>query len=162
MQPGDVFFIPAGRVHAIGAGILLAEIQQTSDVTYRIFDFGRKDALGKERELHTTEALDAIDFKAYSDYKTNYTSTLNAPCEVVSSPYFKTGLLDLNQPVVRDYYSLDSFIILICTEGMAKIQYGQEGVEEIRKGDTVLLPADLRQVTFVPQGTVKMLEVYLP
>jgi mannose-6-phosphate isomerase len=162
VQPGDVFYIPAGRVHAIGAGILLAEIQQTSDVTYRIYDFGRRDANGKERELHTTQALDAIDFKSYSHYKTAYPTVENGISEVLTSPYFKTGLLDLNEKVVRDYYSLDTFVILICTQGSALIRFGDEGEESIKKGDTVLLPADLKQVTFVPQPSVKLLEVYMP
>lgn len=161
VQTGDVFYIPAGRVHAIGAGILLAEIQQTSDVTYRIYDFGRRDAQGNERELHTQQALEAIDFKSYSDYKTAYKTDENGVSEVVTSPYFKTGLLDLNKQVARDYYSLDSFVILICTEGSAIIQYG-EGAEEISKGETVLLPADLKQVTIIPQASVKLLEVYMP
>lgn len=162
VQSGDVFFIPAGRVHAIGAGILLAEIQQTSDVTYRIYDFGRRDANGNERELHTRQALDAIDFKPYSQYKTPYQTVKNGLSEVLSSPYFKTGLMDLTEKVVRDYYNLDSFIILICTQGSAQIEYGDEGVEVIKKGETVLLPADLKQVGIVPQPSVKLLEVYMP
>jgi mannose-6-phosphate isomerase len=162
VKPGDVFFIPAGRVHAIGAGILLAEIQQTSDVTYRIFDFGRRDAHGKERELHTSQALDAIDFKCCSNYKTEYESVENEPCEIVSSPYFKTVLLDLNKLLVRDYYSKDSFVIIICTEGSAQIRYRENEIETINKGDTVLLPAELHQVTFVPDSSVKLLEVYMP
>lgn len=162
VQAGDVFFIPAGRVHAIGAGILLAEIQQTSDVTYRIYDFGRRDANGKERELHTRQALDAIDFKSYSNYKTPYQTVENGLSEVVTSPYFKTGILDLNGQVVRDYYSLDSFVILICTQGSAVLQYGEEGEEAIKEGDTVLLPADLKQVTFISQPTARLLEVYMP
>lgn len=162
VQPGDAFFIPAGRVHAIGAGILLAEIQQTSDVTYRIYDFNRRDANGNERELHTRQALDAIDFKSYSNYKTTYQTVENGLSEVVTSPYFKTGMLDLNEKVLRDYYNLDSFVILICTQGSAVLMYGEGGEEEIKKGDTVLLPADLKQVTFVPQPYVKLLEVYMP
>ncbi|MCA1745936.1 MAG: mannose-6-phosphate isomerase [Bacteroidales bacterium] len=162
VQTGDVFYIPAGRVHAIGAGILLAEIQQTSDVTYRIFDFGRRDAQGNERQLHTQQALEAIDFKSYSDYKTAYKTLENGVSEVVTSPYFKTSLLDLTKKVARDYYSLDSFVILICTQGRAILHYGEGGAEEISKGDTILLPADLKQVTIIPQTSAKLLEVYMP
>jgi mannose-6-phosphate isomerase len=162
VKPGDVFYIPAGRVHAIGAGILLAEIQQTSDVTYRIYDFGRRDSNGHERELHTLQALDAIDFSYCSDYRTSYKSTINEPCELITAPNFKTVLLEFNEQIARDYYSLDSFVILICTEGSAQIHYGENRCEEILKGETLLVPADLRQVSIKPQGLVKLLEVFMP
>jgi len=162
VKSGDVFFIPAGRVHAIGAGILLAEIQQTSDVTYRIYDFGRKDDRGNERELHTLQALDVIDFNHSNNPKTEYNSIPNKLNDVVTSPYFKTGFLYLTKSMARDYYSLDSFVILICVEGSAVIEYNNNGVEEITKGETILLPAELKQVTFIPFSTVKLLEVYIP
>ncbi|HHU57248.1 MAG TPA: mannose-6-phosphate isomerase [Bacteroidales bacterium] len=161
VQAGEVFFIPAGRVHAIGAGILLAEIQQTSDVTYRIYDFDRRDAQGQARQLHTQEALDAIDYKAYPDYRTAYEVLSNAVSPVVSCPYFTTSVLALDGPLTRDYYSLDSFVILICTEGAARLVY-EGGEVAVAKGETVLIPAELRQLTFRPEGQVRLLEVYVP
>lgn len=161
VQAGEVFFIPAGRVHAIGAGILLAEIQQTSDVTYRIYDFDRRDAQGQARQLHTQEALDAIDYKAYPDYRTAYEVVSNAVSPVVSCPYFTTSVLALDGPLTRDYYSLDSFVILICTEGAARLVY-EGGEVAVAKGETVLIPAELRQLTFRPEGQVRLLEVYVP
>lgn len=161
VQAGEVFFIPAGRVHTIGAGILLAEIQQTSDVTYRIYDFDRRDAQGQARQLHTQEALDAIDYKAYPDYRTAYEVVSNAVSPVVSCPYFTTSVLALDGPLTRDYYSLDSFVILICTEGAARLVY-EGGEVAVAKGETVLIPAELRQLTFRPEGQVRLLEVYVP
>lgn len=161
VQAGEVFFIPAGRVHAIGAGILLAEIQQTSDVTYRIYDFDRRDAQGQTRQLHTQEALDAIDYKAYPDYRTAYEVVPNTVSPVVSCPYFTTSVLELNGSLTRDYYSLDSFVILICTEGAARLVY-EGGEVAVAKGETVLIPAELRQLTFYPEGQARLLEVYVP
>lgn len=162
VKPGDVFFMPSGRVHAIGAGIVLAEIQQTSDVTYRIYDFDRRDDQGNARELHTELAMDAIDFKVPESYKTNYRLQPNQVSPVVQSPYFVTGLLDADQPVERDYYALDSFVIYICVTGKALIEYGAGLTESIQQGETVLIPAELRQVTIKPSGKVRLLEVYLP
>ncbi|WP_088655709.1 type I phosphomannose isomerase catalytic subunit [Geofilum rhodophaeum] len=161
VQAGEVFFIPAGRVHAIGAGILVAEIQQTSDVTYRIYDFDRRDAQGQTRQLHTQEALDAIDYKAYPDYRTAYEVVPNTVSPVVSCPYFTTSVLELDGPLTRDYYSLDSFVILICTEGAARLVY-EGGEVAVAKGETVLIPAELRQLTFYPEGQARLLEVYVP
>lgn len=161
VQAGEVFFIPAGRVHTIGAGILLAEIQQTSDVTYRIYDFDRRDAQGQARQLHTQEALDAIDYKAYPDYRTAYEVVSNAVSPVVTCPYFTTSVLALDGSLTRDYYSLDSFVILICTEGAARLVY-EGGEVAVAKGETVLIPAELRQLTFRPEGQVRLLEVYVP
>ena len=161
VKEGDVFFIPAGRVHAIGAGIVIAEIQQTSDVTYRIYDFNRLEKDGKPRELHTQEALDAIDYKLYDNFKTNYSLEKNGAVEVVKSPYFTTNILSGNSKLARDYYSLDSCVILISTQGDAAIHY-DGGVETLKFGETVLIPAELRQVEIVPQGEVKILEVSIP
>ena len=111
VQVGDVFFIPAGRVHAIGKGSLVAEIQQTSDVTYRIFDYNRKDDKGNERELHTDLALDAIDFTYLDDYKTKYSPVLNKSTEIVNCKYFTTNILEFDQPIEKDQYKTDSFVI---------------------------------------------------
>lgn len=161
VRPGDVFFMPAGRVHAIGKGILLTEIQQTSDVTYRIYDYNRKDAQGKERELHTDLALAAIDFTYHDRYRTEYELTPNKSTEVVSCDYFKTSILELDRTVEKDIYDLDSFVIYICVEGEYEIVYN-EGSEKARKGETVLIPASLTQFRLKPlTGSVKLLEVHV-
>jgi mannose-6-phosphate isomerase len=162
VKPGDVFYIPAGRVHAIGAGILIAEIQQTSDITYRIFDFNRKDANGNFRELHTELAVDAIDFNLHDDYRTQYTSVLNRPTEVLRSPYFDSKILDATEPLVRDYYYLDSFVILICMYGSAIIEYGDNAQESINMGETVLIPAELRQIAIIPESKTRIMEISIP
>jgi mannose-6-phosphate isomerase len=163
VEPGDVFFIPAGRVHAIGKGILVAEIQQTSDVTYRIYDFDRRDAHGNTRELHTAEALDAIDFSGGDDYKTHYTAKFNDVTEIVESPYFVTSLIDLKgHELIKDVYTLDSFVILICIEGQAEIIYNEGQAESISIGETVLIPADLKEFSIKSAGNCKLIEVHMP
>jgi mannose-6-phosphate isomerase len=160
VSKGDVFFLPAGRVHAIGKGILLAEIQQTSDLTYRIFDYNRLDDKGKPRELHTAQALDVIDFKQYPEYKTRYTEKLNEANPIVSCNYFTTNLLNFNKPIQRDYFDIDSFIIYICTEG--KCSVGEEGGEQVElcMGESLLLPAVLKNIDLKPSGNCRILEVY--
>lgn len=161
VAPGDVFFIPAGRVHAIGKGILLAEIQQTSDVTYRIYDYERLDAAGNIRELHTDLALDAIDFSVIPEYKNKYTAKANESVELASCQYFTTNLLELNKQVEKDYNQLDSFVIFICLEGEVTLET-ESGVENIRKGETVLLPASIENVILIPGSpAAKLLEVYI-
>ena len=157
---GDTYFIPAGRVHAIGKGILLAEIQQTSDITYRIYDWDRKDASGKSRELHTEQAVDAIDYNFYQDYKTKYQYSLNKTSNIVDNKYFLTNILHFNQPVDKDYNLIDSFVIYICTEGEFEIRY-PEGSTKVSKGETVLLPAILKNISLIPKKESKILEVYI-
>jgi mannose-6-phosphate isomerase len=158
---GDVFFIPAGRVHAIGKGSLVAEIQQTSDVTYRIFDYNRKDDKGNLRELHSDLALDAIDFSYLDDYKTKYIAELNKPTEIVSCRYFTTNILEFDKPIEKDYNNLDSFVIYITMEGNFIIET-EEGTDQVAKGETILIPASIEFVKLNPQnGKVKLLEVYI-
>jgi len=158
---GDVFFIPAGRVHAIGKGILLAEIQQTSDITYRIYDYDRRDDQGNLRELHTDLALDAIDYTLYPEYKTKYEPKLNESVELVSCKYFTTNVLELNQPVEKDYNKLDSFVIYICLDGKVQIKT-ESGSESLQKGETILIPASIENVQLMPvSAAVKLLEVYV-
>ncbi len=158
---GDVYFIPAGRVHAIGKGILLAEIQQTSDITYRIYDYDRRDNEGNPRELHTDLALDAIDFTVYPEYKTQYKSKLNESVELVKCNYFTTNLLDLNEVVEKDYNLLDSFVIYICLDGEVQIDT-ESGSEMVQKGETILIPASIESVMLKPvSASVKLLEVYI-
>lgn len=162
VKAGDVFFIPAGRVHAIGAGIVLAEIQQTSDITYRIFDWNRKDAQGNERELHTEQALDAIDFKVYDQYKTEYSEALNTSSKIVQTKYFQTNILTLNQNMEKNYITLDSFVIYMCLEGALEIEYAETEKVTVHKGETVLVPAVIEHFILRPVLQCKVLEVYIP
>jgi mannose-6-phosphate isomerase len=160
VEAGDVFFLPAGRVHYIGKGVCLAEIQQTSDITYRIYDFDRTDDKGNKRELHTEQALAAIDYKYYKDYKTKYPQRLNEVVPLVTCQYFNTSLIHFNKEIKRDYSSLYSFVIYICTEGSLILKTGT--IETIvKKGDCVLLPAEIKKVSLVPEKESKLLEVYI-
>ncbi|MFR9513462.1 MAG: type I phosphomannose isomerase catalytic subunit [Rikenellaceae bacterium] len=137
VEKGDLFFLPAGRIHSIGAGCFIAEIQQTSNITYRIYDFNRTDIEGNPRELHTEQAVGAIDYKVEADYRTHYDRSIKDRVqEVVVCPYFTTSILDLTQSTEVDYSTIESFVIVICVEGAAQIN----GVE-IRQGETLLLPA---------------------
>jgi len=118
VQKGDTFYIPTGRVHAIGAGVLLAEIQQTSDVTYRIYDYNRVDKkTGAKRDLHNDLAIDAIDFEVHNKYKTDYKQVVNISNKLVHSPYFKTNYLPIKDSLEKDYSHLDSFVIYMCISG---------------------------------------------
>ena len=162
IQPGDVFYVPAGRVHGIGAGAFVAEIQQTSDITYRIFDYNRKDKDGKTRELHTSQALDAINFSdVQDDFRTAYDREENEPVEIVASPYFTTSVYDMTEEISCDYSELDSFIIFICTEGACKMIDDEKNEISLIAGETVLLPATTQEVTIIPEGRVKLLETYV-
>ncbi len=160
VQADDVFFLPAGRVHYIGKGCLLAEIQQTSDVTYRIYDFDRTDDKGLKRDLHTVESLDAIDFTYYENYKTEYKDRLNEIVLLVSCQYFTTNKLHFNKPLYRDHSTLDSFVIYVCMEGGLSLKYDHQTIE-IAKGDAVLVPAEAGHITMNPKGEFKMLESYI-
>ena len=160
VDSGDIYFMPAGRIHAIGAGVLLAEIQQTSDVTYRIYDWDRKDEEGKERELHTELALDAIDFSFHSNYRTDYRREANSTVTAVDSPFFTTGVIRLDQPVDKDYNLIDSFVIYMCMEGSAGIAY-PGGVEQIKKGESVLIPAEIKNLAILPNEATTLLEVFI-
>lgn len=158
VHEGDVFFIPAGRIHAIGAGCFVAEIQQTSDVTYRIYDFKRKDKNGNYRELHTKEAAESIDYTVLPNYRTEYERSKNEGVQVVSCPYFTTAVYDLNEPMALDYSELDSFVILIAVKGEGTISANGEEMS-FQMGDTVLLPATTNEVKVA--GEVKFLETFV-
>ena len=158
LQAGDVFHIPAGRVHSIGAGAFIAEIQQTSDITYRIYDYNRRDDNGRLRELHTEWARDAIDYTVQADYRTHYTPHTNEPVELVSSPHFTTSLYDLTEDMHCDYSELDTFIIYICTKGAATLCDDAGSELAISQGETVLIPACTRSVHIRPDGQVCLLE----
>ena len=157
---GDVFFIPAGRVHAIGKGVVVAEIQQSSDITYRIYDYKRKDDNGNERELHTEEALDVIDFEASKQPKTVYTPLLNETTPLITCDYFTTNLLRFNKQIDRQYAKIDSFVAYMCLEGNFTIEFEGDKTE-VTKGDTVLIPASIDELTLTPDGEVTLLEVYV-
>ncbi len=161
VKPGDVFYLPAGRIHAIGAGIFLAEIQETSNITYRIYDYNRHDANGNPRELHTELAKDAIDYELYDDYNVSYDSTPNEPIELLATPHFTTSLYDMNEELSCDYSELDSFVIFICLEGKAILTDDQENEITISAGETVLFPATTEEVTIIPEDKVKILETYV-
>lgn len=161
VSSGDVFFIPSGRIHAIGKGILLAEIQQTSDVTYRIFDYNRCDKDGTPRELHTELSVDAIDYTYYPEVKTKYTPKPNESIELANCRYFTTNLLEITQSIDKDYSELDSFVIYICLEGPVELRT-VTGTLTIEKGETILLPASLDSANLYPLNSyAKLLEVYI-
>jgi mannose-6-phosphate isomerase len=161
VSTGDVFFLPSGRVHAIGKGILLAEIQQTSDVTYRIFDWNRKGQDGKPRELHNDLAVDAIDYKYYKEYRTHYTLKPNETSNLVKCKYFTTNILEFDRVLEKDFIDLDSFVIYMCMDGMAEITYNEEEKLEISKGETILVPATVDHIKITPKNKAKLLEVYI-
>jgi mannose-6-phosphate isomerase len=161
VEEGDVIFTPAGRVHSLGPGLLLAEIQQTSDATYRIYDWDRVDDSGKPRELHVEQALEAIQYDEPEDIKRNVQSVVNETVNLVECPYFTTHVVELAQPLRRNYEELDSFIVYLCLEGgMAIRPEDAEGVY-VKKGEVVLIPAMLDVIEIFPEGKVKFLEVYI-
>jgi len=160
VKAGDVFFLPAGRVHTIGKGLLIAEIQQTSDITYRIYDFDRVDDKGNKRELHVEEALAAIDYKHYPEYKTKYTPTKDETVHLVTCPYFTTNLLDFNKGVSKDYSNLDSFVIHVCVEGAYTLKYNNESYE-VKMGECILLPKVVDHVELETTEGFKILESYI-
>jgi len=161
VRAGDVFFIPAGMVHAIGAGVLLTEIQQASDVTYRIYDWDRVEAGGKPREMHTDLALDAIDFDLDRTNLIRKPAEMNHTVMLADCKYFHTGLLQLDRPVIKDFSLTDSFVIYICTQSMAVIDCDGHQ-EELKAGETILVPASAESVALIPQATATLLEVFIP
>jgi mannose-6-phosphate isomerase len=184
VQAGDVFFIPAGRVHAIGAGIFIAEIQQSSNVTYRLYDYNRKDAQGNGRELHTKLAKDAIDYRMVDNWKTSYQAMENELIPLVTCPYFTTNRIHLKAdesgfetvltddgprkvPMTetiemdRNYDGFDSFVLYVCMKGEGQIQYGETDFLDIRQGECVLLPAVLTSTVLSTMGELLLLETYI-
>jgi len=161
IAPGDVFFLPAGRVHSIGAGSFIAEIQQTSNITYRIYDFNRRDANGNTRELHTELAKGAIDYTVLPDYRTHYEPAQDTRVELVSCPYFTTSLYDLTRPETLDLASLDSFVVAICIEGRGTLTDDSGAAVPVHQGETVLIPASARSLAFTPDGGMKILTSWI-
>ena len=159
VKEDDCFFLPAGRIHAIGTGCFLAEIQQTSDVTYRIYDFKRKDKDGNYRQLHTKEAAECINYTVEDDYRTHYEHKKNEGVTLVECPYFTTAVYDLDEPMTLDYSELDSFVILIGLKGEGTITDNEGNTVTISAGESILVPATTD--TLRVEGTIKMLETYV-
>lgn len=160
VKAGDVFFIPAGLVHAIGKGVVIAEIQQSSDITYRIYDYNRKDANGNGRELHTEQALDVINFNTYKESKIQYDEKLNEVITLVDCEYFTTNVLRFNQSFQRDYAGLDSFKVLMCLDGSFTLET-EDNITDVEKGETILIPAVIDQIHMHPTDNAKILEVFV-
>lgn len=159
---GDVYFIPTGRVHAIGAGVLLAEIQQTSDITYRIYDWERKDDAGNYRDLHTEEAVEAIDYRAEDSYKTVYKKVENEASKIVSCPYFTTNIISLkaSTPIDVNHSEKDSFVIYMCVAGSATFAHNKQ-TERLEKGETLLIPACIKNIKITSELAAELLEVFI-
>ena len=161
VEAGDVFYTPAGRVHSIGAGILLAEIQQTSDITYRIYDWDRVDKNGKSREMHTDLALDAIVYNDPGSYRRRIDPLINSRTNLADCPYFTTDIIYLDQAVEKDFNYIDSFVIYLCVEGNCLIRCTGVNDMSMAFGETVLIPAALKNIELIPDGKAKILEIYI-
>lgn len=159
VKEGDVFFLPAGRIHSIGKGCFLAEIQETSDITYRIYDFKRVDKFGNMRELHTEQAAECIDYTVYPDYKTHYIPKKNEGVEIVRCPYFTTSVYDLTETMTLDYSDLDSFIIFVGLNGNAVITDDIGERVSFSAGESILIPATTKSLKI--EGSIKFLETFV-
>ena len=163
VKAGDVFYLPAGRVHAICGGILLAEVQQSSDVTYRIFDYNRPGMDGKPRELHTELAAKALDYHVIDNYRTDYTESSNKAVQIIDSPYFSVRVMEVSKAFHRNLRKYDSFIITMCIEGDCKIRVRSTGEEMLLKqGNSTLIPAAIADYDIVPQsGKARILDAFI-
>ena len=157
---GDAFYIPAGRVHSLGPGMLLAEIQQTSDTTYRIYDWDRKDDEGKARKLHINDSLDAIDYRVVKDYKVDFNEVNNQTMPIIDEKYFTSNILTFDSAIEKDYEELDSFVIYMVTEGSFLLKF-ETGSLDLGVGDTVLIPAITKKLELYPLPKAKILEIYI-
>lgn len=163
VKAGDVFYLPAGRVHAICGGILLAEVQQSSDVTYRIYDYNRPGLDGKPRELHTKLAAQALDYHVEENYRTEYTDASNKAVQIIDTPYFDVRVMEISKPFHRNLLKYDSFIISMCIEGDCKIVIRSTGEElTLREGSSTLIPAAIADYDIFPQhGTTRLLDAFI-
>jgi len=159
VEAGDVFFIPAGRVHALGPDIMVAEIQQTSDTTYRIYDWDRINEAGMSRKLHIPQSVEAIDFNIPDQYKIEVPDVMNKTVPIVDCQYFMTNLLQLQGEMEKDYSNLDSFVILLCTEGIFSLVW-ENGAVFVKQGECVLIPNTIKKVSIRAERYCKLLEVY--
>ena len=157
---GDIYYIPAGTVHSIGAGVMIAEIQQTSDITYRIFDWNRKSSEGEPRSLHTELALGAINFD-FTEVKNLRIDnpTANTATPIDTNDYFKTSIMDIDGVMDLDYGSRDSFTILLCLEGSGEIEYDTDALDTINKGELILIPSELEEMNL--SGKMRLIEVHV-
>ncbi len=162
VRPGDVFFLPAGRIHAICGGCFIAEIQETSDITYRIFDYNRPGLDGKPRQLHTELAAEAIDYKVYPDYRTRYETSPDHKTELVTCPYFTTELLEIDRPYEADLSARDSFTAVMCLEGRGKLCRDGGREVPVKRGETVLVPAEAVSLQICPDEKMKLLGCFVP
>ena len=158
VKAGDTYFIEAGRVHAIGAGVLLAEIQQTSDITYRVYDWDRVDDEGNERELHNDIAIDAFKFDLKDDFRVDYKKEKNLSNSMVSCPFFTTNYIELDSNLEKENLH-DSFLIYMCVDGEVEV-VTEDTKEVISKGETILLPAAVKDFKLNSKNA-KLLEVYV-
>jgi mannose-6-phosphate isomerase len=163
VKAGDVFYLPAGRVHAICGGILLAEVQQSSDVTYRIFDYNRPGLDGKPRELHTELAAKAIDFHVEENYRTEYVDPENRAVQIIDTPYFDVRVMEVLKPFHRNLKKYDSFVISMCIEGDCEVRVRQTGeVVLLRQGHSMLMPAAIADYDVVPlTGASRLLDAFI-
>ena len=159
VKKDEVYFMPSGRVHALGPGIMLAEIQQTSDTTYRIYDWDRIGVDGLPRDLHINEALDAIDFNVYDNYKIDYKTDIDKTSEILKTVHFTTNILQFNSIIQKDYSELDSFVIYICIHGKVTVNSNQ--AVEFKAGEAILIPNSVNIVELIPAMESKILEVYI-
>lgn len=162
VKKGDAFFIPAGLLHGGGKGLLLTEIQQTSDITYRVYDWDRIDTNGKKRDLHIDLALDALDYTSKSEYRSKFNNNLNELSSIVKCEYFATNILTFDKTCHKDYSLLDSFVVYMCIDGSFSIQWNDKDSLLISKGTSVLIPAKIDSLTLTPTDTATILEIYVP
>ena len=160
VRRGDVLFLPAGKVHAIGAGITLCEIQQASDVTYHLYDWDRPGTDGKPRELHIERSLEALDLKKAEEFTIDYEPVPNGSVTLVRDKHFTTNLLTFDRKLEMDYFLVNSFIVLVCLEGAFELEY-PGGRETVKQGEVVLVPAEIRQLSYVPKTAARVLETYI-
>ena len=163
VKAGDVFYLPAGRIHAICGGILLAEVQQSSDVTYRIYDYNRPGMDGKPRQLHTELAAQALDYHVEENYRTEYVDNTNKAIQIIDSPYFDVRVMEISKPFHRDLRKYDSFIISMCIEGDCKLCVRSTGDEILlRQGSSTLIPAAIADYDVLPlHHTTRLLDAFI-
>ncbi len=161
-KKGDVFYIPAGRVHALCKGNVVIEIQQPSDITFRLYDYNRPGTDGNLRELHIEEGVEATDYSVTPDVKTNYTAEPNTPVNLAQTEFFTTNYVEIDRTIERDYYLLDSFVIIVAADGDFELQYGDGEKVLAKKGDSLLIPAEMQTIRFTPlTQKAKFLEAYI-
>ncbi|MFQ3579080.1 MAG: type I phosphomannose isomerase catalytic subunit [Bacteroidales bacterium] len=161
VKQGEWYFIPAGRIHAATRGLFVLEIQQTSDITYRIFDWNRTDIDGNSRELHIDLALDVLDYNAYNSYKTIPEKIDEISKRILSNKYFTIQTISTKTTITRDYSKLDSFVVYICLEGEGDILWNNNNKEHVKKGDTLLIPACIDYISIQPTNFIHLIEVYI-